>query len=256
MGELFTPEGLIALLTLTALEVVLGIDNIVFLAIVTGRIPKEDRPKARRLGLALALIMRIALLCMISFIITLKEPVIEIFGHGLSWKDMILLAGGLFLIGKSTLEIRHRIEPPPEGHPGTRAGTSLKQAVVQIIIIDMVFSIDSIVTAVGMTNVLPAMIGAVVLAMIIMLAFAGTVSNFVEKHPTIKMLALAFLLLIGVLLVAESFHVELDRAYVYFAMGFSLGVEMLSIWASKREAVRRAKAGEATPPTHPPAAHH
>jgi predicted tellurium resistance membrane protein TerC len=237
-------ENLIALLALTAMEIVLGIDNIVFLAIVTGRLPAEQQPNARRLGLGLALIMRILLLCTLSRILALDTPFFHLTDvgvpeswlagehseqiNGVSVRDLILLAGGLFLIWKSVHEIHKKLEG--EEHAGESAvKTSFASAITQIVILDMIFSIDSVITAVGMARALWVMILAVILAVLVMLVFAEAISAFVHRNPTIKMLALSFLILIGVVLVAEGIGTELDRGYVYFAMAFALAVEMLNL---------------------------
>lgn len=235
MGELFTVENLIALLTLTSLEVVLGIDNVVFIAILTGRLPKERQATARRLGLLLAMGMRILLLFSIKWIIGLTEPFFNLLGRDFSGRDLILGGGGLFLIAKSTFEIHHRVEGD---HAADQVKTPRKvsfgSVLLQIMLLDLVFSLDSVITAVGMADHLAVMVAAVVVAVIIMMVFAETVSAFIEKHPTIKMLALSFLLLIGVMLTAEAFHYHVNHGFIYFAMGFSLFVEVLNIRAGAR----------------------
>jgi predicted tellurium resistance membrane protein TerC len=244
MADLFTPEHLIALATLTALEVVLGIDNIVFLAILSGKLPKEQQPSARQIGLMLAMGMRILLLLAIGWVMGLTEPLFTLSfwveegkPHGVSGRDLILLVGGLFLIGKATYEIHDKLEGS-EHHAGRKAvPASFALVIVQIILIDIVFSLDSVITAVGLVQAsgetrwvgLTIMITAVVIAVLVMLAFAGPIANFVEHHPTMKMLALSFLILIGVMLVAEGLHKEIPRGYVYFSMAFSLGVEFLNM---------------------------
>jgi predicted tellurium resistance membrane protein TerC len=237
-------EYLIALLALSAMEIVLGIDNVVFIAILVGRLPASQRAKARRLGLGLALVTRILLLLTISWIIKLTFPVFQLSSLGLSgewlteeinavsWKDMILLAGGLFLIWKSVHEIHNKLEGHHEGQTVVRY-TSFGAVLVEIALFDVLFSLDSVITAVGMVKADPTglavMIGAIVLAMLVMLVFAGKVSDFVERHPTLKMLALSFLILIGIMLVAEGIGSHFDRKYIYFAMAFSLVVEMLNM---------------------------
>jgi predicted tellurium resistance membrane protein TerC len=239
-------EYLIALLALSAMEIVLGIDNVVFIAILVGRLPESQRDKARRLGLALALVMRILLLLTISWIIKLIDPVFHLSSLGLSgewlgeevnavsWKDMILLAGGLFLIWKSVHEIHNKLEGQHEEHAVVRFA-SFGAVLVEIALIDILFSLDSVITAVGMVKADPkglaVMISAIVLAVMVMMVFSGKVSAFVERHPTLKMLALSFLILIGVMLVAEGIGTHFDRKYVYFAMAFSLVVEMLNMRA-------------------------
>ena len=233
MDAFFTTEGLLSLSTLTAMEIVLGIDNVVFIAILVARIPEAQQALARRLGLVLALGMRIGLLFMITWIMSLTRPFFDILGHGVSGRDLILLGGGLFLIFKATWEIYDKLEAAHvEGHRG-RAGAFVS-TLVQIILLDIVFSLDSVITAVGMANRLSVMIAAMVLAMLVMLWAAGPVSSFVERRPSVKILALAFLLLIGVMLVAEGMGSHVDKGYIYFAMAFSLFVEMLNLRYRKR----------------------
>jgi predicted tellurium resistance membrane protein TerC len=229
----FTNETMIALLTLTAMEIVLGIDNIIFIAILVGRLPAEQRPKIRNLGIGLALGIRILLLMSISWIMTLKEPLFSLFDHSFSGRDLILLGGGLFLLAKSTFEIHHKVEGDPQVALSDE-GTGKKKATAammlfQILILDIVFSLDSVITAVGMVSQVWIMVTAMVLSMIVMLLSAGKISGFVEKHPTVKILALSFLLLIGVMLVAESMGSHVSKGYIYFAMAFSLAVEVLNI---------------------------
>lgn len=227
-------ENLIALLTLTSLEIVLGIDNIVFIAILTGKIDAARRTRIRNIGMGLAMIMRILLLLTIKWIMQLTEPLITVGPRELSGRDLILLLGGLFLLAKSTHEIHEKMEGREEG-PGTAKTLSSVPAILgQIIAIDLVFSLDSVITAVGMAGEISIMIAAVVIAVLVMMAFAGGVSRFVEKHPTIKMLALSFLLMIGVMLVAEGVGQHINRGYIYFAMAFSLLVEVLNIRAGRR----------------------
>jgi predicted tellurium resistance membrane protein TerC len=233
MVDLFTFENLIALVTLTALEVVLGIDNIVFLAILSGKLPPATRGKARKLGLSMALIMRVLLLLSIKWVMGLTEPLFTLW-HDWTGRDLILLSGGLFLLVKATLEIHEKLEGHAGEHGPKKVAASFGAVVLQIALIDLVFSLDSVITAVGMAKRIEVMIAAVVIAILIMMWFAGPVSDFVERHPTIKMLALAFLLLIGVMLVAESFGKHIERGYVYFAMAFSLFVEMLNIRVHRR----------------------
>jgi predicted tellurium resistance membrane protein TerC len=247
-GSLFTTENLIALLTLTALEIVLGIDNIVFIAILVAKLPAHQQAKARRIGLGLAMGIRILLLLAIGWIMRLTTPLFQLprfwtgadgDALGISGRDLILLVGGLFLVGKATYEIHDKLEGEhvqPGAHGGAaRAGTaSFSKTIVQILLLDIVFSLDSVITAVGMASHVPIMIAAVVIAVGVMLVFAGYVSDFVERHPTIKMLALSFLILIGVMLVVEGFHGHIPKGYVYFAMAFSLGVEMLNLQFRKK----------------------
>ncbi len=222
------PNAWIALATLTLLELVLGIDNIVFITILAGRLPAKERHLARRLGLALALIMRIVLLLSLTWVIGLTAPLFRLGAFFVSGRDLILLGGGLFLLAKSTHEIHQKLEGEIGGR--TAAGrASLSGVLIQIMLLDVVFSLDSVVTAVGMVEQVGVMIVAVVLAVILMIIFAGPVGDFVERHPTVTMLALSFLLLIGCALVAEGLHFHIPRGYIYFAMGFSLLVEMLNL---------------------------
>ena len=232
--ELFTAENAIALLTLTALEVVLGIDNLVVIAILTAKLPAAQRARARRIGLLAAMGMRIALLLTLSWIIGLSGTLFAIAGNEFSGRDLIMLAGGLFLIAKATHEIHTKLEGPQE-HPKAeqRVFASLGSVIAQVMAFDLVFSVDSVITAIGLARAIPVMVAAIVIAVVTMMVFANPVSDFVERHPSIKMLALSFLLLIGVLLVAEGMGAHLDRGYVYFAMGFSLVVELLNLRARR-----------------------
>lgn len=236
MTGLLNVESLIAFLTLTALEIVLGIDNIVFIAILTGRLDPSQQAKARRVGLALAMITRILLLLTISWIMRLQNDLFAVMGHGFSGHDIILLAGGLFLIAKATHEIHNKLEGEVEHHGGGKTGKrpGFASVIGQIIVIDIVFSLDSVITAVGMARHVTVMIAAIVAAVGVMLIFAGSVSAFIERHPTMKMLALSFLLLIGVTLTAEGFGKHIEKGYIYFSMGFSLLVECLNIRSRKR----------------------
>jgi predicted tellurium resistance membrane protein TerC len=237
VAELFTSENLIALLTLSLLEIVLGIDNIVFISILTGKLPPEQRKRAWKIGLSLAMLMRIGLLLALSWVMSLTAPLVTIpfFGHDLSGRDMILLGGGPFLIAKATWEIHDKLEGG-EHHGGTRAAASFASTLVQILLLDIVFSLDSVITAVGMASHIYVMVAAVVIAVGVMLIFAQKIGDFVDRHPTIKMLALSFLILIGVLLVADGFGKHIEKGYVYFAMAFSLGVEMLNMRLRKKTA--------------------
>ncbi|MHC4597888.1 MAG: TerC family protein [Planctomycetota bacterium] len=247
MPELISIDSLVALLTLTALEIVLGVDNIVFIAILTGRLDPAVRGKAQKLGLLGAMVTRILLLLAISWIMRLTAPLFTVVAQTFSGKDLILLAGGLFLIGKSTFEIHHKLEAHTEGDkPGKRA-SSFGAAIFQIMLLDIVFSLDSVITAVGMARHIAIMIAAVITAVAVMLLFAGAISRFVERHPTLKMLALSFLLLIGVMLVAEGLHQHIDKGYIYFAMAFSLFVELLNLKIIKRHAAAVAAESEAPP---------
>ncbi len=250
-------EYVIALIALTAMEIVLGIDNIVFIAILSGQLPEKQRPRARRLGLVLALVSRILLLLTLSWIMRLIDPIFYLQNLGLpeswmpeevnavSWKDLILLGGGLFLIWKSVMEIHKKLEGTEEEHK-VASGASFGNVVFQIGILDIIFSLDSVITAVGMVKGdakgLAVMITAIVLAIIVMLIFAGRVSDFVERHPTLKVLALSFLILIGVMLVAEGIGTHMDKKFIYFAMAFSLIVEMLNMKMRAVRAKARAKA--------------
>lgn len=229
MEILNSPEMWISLLTLTLMEIVLGIDNIIFISIIAGRLPKEEQKKARTLGLTLALGIRIILLLFVSWLAGLTDPVITIMEKGFSARDLIMMGGGLFLLGKSTLEIHHKLEGEDnvEGKKLIRA--SFSQIIFQILLLDIVFSLDSIITAIGLVKEAGIMIAAVVISMGVMMVFAGKIGDFIEKHPTLKMLALSFLLMIGLILFAEGFGVHVPKGYVYFAMAFSLLVEMLNM---------------------------
>ncbi len=228
MDFLTDPQIWISLLTLTALEVVLGIDNIIFISILSGKLPAEEQPKARQLGLSLALVTRILLLMSLAWMAKLTAPLLSVGSHGVSGRDLILLVGGLFLIVKSTMEIHEKLEGA-EGHANPTARPKFAAIIVQVLLLDIVFSLDSVITAIGMANQLWVMIAAVVIALGVMLKYAGSISDFVHRHPTLKMLALSFLLLIGVTLVAEGTHQHVNKGYIYFAMAFSFGVEMLNL---------------------------
>ncbi len=229
------PQAWVGLLTLTALEIVLGIDNVIFISILAGKLPAAQQKRARTTGLALAMLTRIALLFSLSQIVRLTNPLFEIFGQEFSGRDLIMLGGGLFLIGKSTYEIHDKLEGAHEGATA-RAAASFASIIFQIILLDIVFSLDSVITAVGMVNQLVIMVAAVVIAVIFMMIFSGPVSDFVHRHPTVKMLALSFLLLIGFALVAEGFELHIPKGYIYFAMGFSVFVEMLNLRLKKKSA--------------------
>jgi predicted tellurium resistance membrane protein TerC len=222
------PESLIALLTLTVLEIVLGIDNIIFISILSGKLPKEQQDKARLLGLALAMITRILLLFSIVWIMKLTLPLFTALGQEISGRDIILIAGGLFLLAKSTFEIHDKLEGE-EGHRSSKVAKSFGSVITQILLLDLVFSLDSVITAVGMANNIIIMIVAVVIAVGVMMVSSKSISNFVEKHPTVKILALSFLLLIGVSLIAEGLEQHIPKGYIYFAMAFSVFVEMLNL---------------------------
>lgn len=239
MDWLTNPEAWIALLTLTVLEVVLGIDNIIFISILAGKLPEDRQARARTLGLTLAMGTRIILLMSLAWIMRLTKPLFDVLGNEISGRDLILLVGGLFLIWKSVREIHERLEGNEHEQRTARAGVTMGSVLVQIALLDIVFSLDSVITAVGMANDLGVMITAIVIAVGFMMFSAGPVSAFVERHPTVKMLALSFLLLIGVTLIAESLDRHIPKGYVYFAMAFSVLVEMLNLRARK-----------ASPPVH------
>jgi predicted tellurium resistance membrane protein TerC len=230
MDWLTNPDTWIALLTLTALEIVLGVDNVVFISILAGKLPANQQQRARRLGLALALITRVLLLLSLSWIIGLVRPLFTVIGQEISGRDLILIAGGLFLIAKSTYEIHEKLEGE-EGHDSAKVPASFAAVIVQILILDVVFSLDSVITAVGMVDEIGVMIAAVVIAIGIMLLSAEAISGFVNRHPTVKMLALSFLLLIGTSLLAEGFEQHIPKGYIYFAMAFSVFVEALNLRA-------------------------
>jgi len=232
----------VALDTLIVMEVVLGIDNLIFISILTNKLPENQREKARRVGIGLALVMRLGLLGTVAWIVQLTEPVFELFGHGFSWKDIILIAGGLFLVWKATKEIHHNVDPVDHKEDmvgGGKAINSFSSAIVQILVLDLVFSVDSIITAVGMTPHVPIMVVAVVFAVTVMLVAATPLANFIERNPTVVMLALAFLLMIGTTLIAEGMGFHVPKGYVYAAMAFSALVEALNIVARN---ARRKKA--------------
>jgi len=221
------PNAWIALATLTALELVLGIDNIIFISILSGRLPAHQQARARFLGLIMALVGRVSLLLSLAWIMQLTEPAFTLLGVAISGRDIILLVGGLFLLAKSTHEIHDKIEETGESVPAPKA-ISFQSVIVQIFLLDLVFSLDSVITAVGMVDIVPVMITAIVIAIVIMMVSAGAVSSFIEKHPTVKMLALSFLLMVGVALIAEGLDFHIPRGYIYFAMAFSVFVEMLN----------------------------
>jgi len=249
--ELLTsPEIWIAFATLLLLEIVLGIDNIVFISIMAGKLPPEQRQRARTIGLSLALVMRILLLLSLSWIVKLTAPLFTVFGQEISGRDLILIVGGLFLITKATFEIHERLEGPEE-HKERKAATTFGAVITQIIMLDVVFSLDSVITAVGMVDELAVMIAAVVVSVGIMLVSAGPIGEFVDRHPTVKMLALSFLLLIGMSLVAEGFDQHIPKGYIYGPIAFSLLVEALNLRASAVSAKKKAAAKEAAPePVH------
>lgn len=228
MDAIFTADNLVALLTLTALEVVLGVDNVIFISILAGKLPPADQDRARRVGLLAAMVMRILLLFSLAWIVRLTEPIVTILGRGISGRDLILLGGGLFLIAKATMEIHEKLEGV-EGERSARVAPSFGAVIVQIMLLDIVFSLDSVITAVGMADSIAVMVIAVVLAVGIMMLSAAGVSAFVQRHPTVKVLALSFLMLIGLSLVGEGMGHHIPKGYIYFAMGFSVFVEMINL---------------------------
>jgi predicted tellurium resistance membrane protein TerC len=237
------PAAWVALVTLVAMEVVLGIDNLIFISILTNKLPEAQRARARRIGIGMALALRLALLGTVAIIVRLTEPVLEVMGQGFSWRDLILIAGGLFLVWKATKEIHHSVDPDPEPDlfGGGGPGMSFSAAIAQILVLDLVFSLDSIITAVGMTEHIPIMITAVVITVAVMLVAAAPLANFIQANPTLVMLALGFLLLIGTTLIAEGFGVHVPKGYIYAAMAFSIGVEALNMLS------RRARKNRAAP---------
>ena len=228
-----TPEAWISLLTLTLLEIVLGIDNIVFISLLSTKLPQDQQKKARQMGLLLALGTRILLLLGLAFMAKMQKELFNVFGHGFTGRDLVLLIGGLFLIWKATREIHEKLEGE-DGEVTSRITPTFVSVIIQILLLDIVFSLDSVITAIGMAKHIPVMIAAVILAVMFMLVFAGKISGFIEQHPTLKMLALSFLIMIGFTLVLEGFHKEIPKGYIYFAMAFSVGVEVLNIKMRKR----------------------
>jgi predicted tellurium resistance membrane protein TerC len=246
LESLGDPQVWIGLLTLTSLEIVLGIDNVIFISILASKLPEKDRPRARRLGLGLAMFIRIGLLFSIAWIARLTTPLFSVLGHSVSGRDLILIVGGLFLLAKATREIHLKLEGDEAHDPAMKAAAPTFGGVIaQILLLDIVFSIDSVITAVGMVDQVWVMIVAVVVAVMFMMAFAGPIGGFVERHPTLKMLALSFLLLIGMTLIAEGLHQHIPKGYVYFAMAFSTFVEFLNI-RMRRRAATPVKLREAT----------
>jgi len=238
MTGILSPEALIALVTLTVLEIVLGIDNIIFISIMAGKLPANQQGKARTLGLGFALITRVLLLLSLSWVIRLTAPIFTVLNQDISGRDLILIIGGLFLLAKSTHEIHERLEGVEEGQPVRKMAASLAGVVVQIGLLDIIFSLDSVITAVGMARQLWVMILAVIIAIGVMMLAAGSIGAFVERHPTVKILALSFLLLIGMSLVAEGMEVHIPKGYIYFAMAFSVFVEMLNLRIRGHEPVQ------------------
>lgn len=245
METLLNPEVWIALATLTALELVLGIDNIIFISILAARLPREQRDKARRLGITLAAVTRLGLLFTIAWIIGLTAPFFSVMGHEFSWRDLILIGGGLFLIAKATHEIHQKLEGASEPvSAATAVKASFASVITQIMVLDIVFSLDSIITAVGMVDERWVMVAAIVISIVFMLMFARPIGHFVERHPTVKVLALSFLIMIGLVLIADGFGQHIPKGYVYTAMAFSVFVELINLWIRKRE---QRKAGFARP---------
>ena len=235
MDAFLTAEGWLALVTLTFLEIVLGVDNVIFISILSGKLPPSTQRQARRTGLLAAMVMRILLLFSIAWIVRLTAPLVTVFGRGISGRDMILIGGGLFLLGKATLEIHERLEGE-EAHESARVAPSFSAVILQIMLLDIVFSLDSVITAVGMADDLAIMVTAVVVSVGIMLFSAEPISRFVNLHPTVKVLALSFLLLIGVSLIGDGLGVHVPKGYIYFAMGFSVFVEMINLRVRRRGA--------------------
>lgn len=234
------PAAWVALAALVAMEVVLGIDNLIFISIITNKLPAGQRERARYIGIGLALVLRLALLGTVAIIVRLTAPVFEVLGQGFSWRDLILLAGGLFLVWKATKEIHHNVDPPPEGDMFSgKAQLTFGAAIAQILVLDLVFSIDSIITAVGMTGHVPIMVIAVLAAVTVMLLAANPLARFIEANPTVVMLALAFLMMIGMTLIAEGFGAHVPKGYIYAAMAFSVAVEGLNLLSRRARARQR-----------------
>ena len=248
VASLFTASNLVTLFTLTFLEIVLGVDNVIFIAILAGKLPAHEQQRARQFGLVLALLTRILLLFSLTWIMQLVKPLFTVLEHEISGRDLILLGGGLFLIAKSTMEMHHSLEGHDESGGSGRKMPKFWNTVIQIGLLDIVFSLDSVITAVGLSNELPIMIAAIVIAMGIMLVFSGPLSRFIEHHPTLKILALSFLSLIGMSLVAEGLHFHIEKGYIYFAMGFSVLVELINMRMRASAPVRLHKSIEEETP--------
>ena len=246
MDWIFNPEIWIALLTLTALEIVLGIDNIIFITVLAGRLPENERNRGRIIGLAMAMITRILLLLSLTWIMGLTKPLFQLLSYEISGRDIILLIGGLFLLAKSTHEIHANLEGEEERVETSKA-VSFVGVITQIAILDIVFSLDSVITAVGLVNQIPVMVAAIIIAIIVMMVSAKSIGDFVESHPTIKMLALSFLILVGVSLIGEGLDLHIPKGYIYFAMAFSVGVEMLNIKMRSRRKTKPVKLHKALP---------
>jgi predicted tellurium resistance membrane protein TerC len=234
MEAFLTPEAWVSLATLAALEIVLGIDNIVFIAILTNKLPSEQRSRARTIGIALALLMRLGLLLALSWVMGLTAPWFTILEHSFSGRDLILLVGGLFLIAKATVEVTHKTEVETAEDDKISAGRRLGSVLTQIVLLDIVFSLDSVITAVGMANEIPIMVAAMIIAVVVMLVFSGRISRFISAHPSIQILALSFLILIGAMLVVEGWGGHVNKGYIYFAMTFALAVDLLQLWTAER----------------------
>jgi predicted tellurium resistance membrane protein TerC len=240
MDAFFTTAGLLALVTLTFLEIVLGVDNVIFISILAGKLPAAQQDRARRTGLLAAMVMRVLLLVSIAWIVRLTAPLFSVLGRAVSGRDLILIAGGLFLLAKATLEIHERLEGE-EGHSSTRVAPTFGAVIFQIMALDIVFSLDSVITAVGMADDISIMIAAVVLSVAVMMVSAGSIGVFVDRHPTVKVLALSFLLMIGVSLVADGLGLHIPKGYIYFAMGFSVFVEAINLRVRKLPARNRTR---------------
>lgn len=233
MNWITEPQAWIALLTLTALEIVLGIDNIIFISILAGKLPADQQPRARTIGLLMAMVTRIMLLFTLTWMMKLTTPLFSVFTNAISGRDIILILGGLFLLGKSTLEIHDKLEGEGD-HPSVKARASFASVIIQIMLLDIVFSLDSVITAIGMVNRVMIMVLAIIIAVIVMIAAAGRINRFIEDHPTVKILALSFLLLIGVALIADGLDLHIPKGYIYFALGFSVFVEMMNMKLKQR----------------------
>jgi predicted tellurium resistance membrane protein TerC len=255
MADLLTSENLVALLTLTLLEIVLGIDNVIFISIIAGKLPQAERRKARVIGLALALIARIMLLLSITWVMKLTNDLFRVLNQGISGKDLVLIFGGLFLVAKATHEIHGKLEHEDEAERTARS-VSFRSVVVQIILVDIVFSLDSVITAVGMVREIAVMIIAVLVSIGVMMAFAGKIGSFIERHPAMKLLALSFLILIGVMLIAQGFDQHIDKGYIYFAMAFAFAMELMNMRLRKKSvAMVGGITGRSHPGDEPPAPH-
>jgi len=241
MAELFTLDNGVAFLALASLEIVLGIDNVVFISILAERLPESQQARARQIGLLLAMVMRILLLFVIGWVMRLEAELFAVFGEAISGKDLVLILGGLFLIYKATKEIHEKLETDEEETLHGKAAATMTGVLIQVMLLDVVFSLDSVITAVGMVDAVPVMVVAIIVAVVVMMVFAGPISRFIKRHPTTKMLALAFLLLIGFTLLLEGVGTHVNKAYIYVAMAFALAVEVLNLLAGKARAKRKTK---------------